>query len=164
MQWERKSKQDSCTSQLSYHSKQFVCVLVCVCTVCRGDNHMGLSHVLFTAVNGSRHWGPLTFTIRPLGDGGDWLMYTLSSSGNGIIMSHYQPLSHLKCLYSNSWNFSIFFLFDSKEESVSSETVQDLLVYMRLEFEKVTHDISDMWWSLSIVTIIALFRSPLWWN
>ena len=31
---------------------------------------MGLSHVLFTAVNGSRHWGPLPFTLRPLGDGG----------------------------------------------------------------------------------------------
>lgn len=37
---------------------------------CRGDNHMGLSHVLFTAVNGSRNWGPLAFTLRPLGDGG----------------------------------------------------------------------------------------------
>lgn len=31
---------------------------------------MGLSHVLFTAVNGSRHWGPPTFTLRPLGDVG----------------------------------------------------------------------------------------------
>lgn len=31
---------------------------------------MGLSHVLFTAVNGSRNWGPLAFTLRPLGDGG----------------------------------------------------------------------------------------------
>lgn len=31
---------------------------------------MGLSHVLFTAVNGSRHWGPLPFTLGPLGDGG----------------------------------------------------------------------------------------------
>lgn len=40
--------------------------------MCRGDNHMGLSHVLFTAVNGSRHWGPLPFTLRPLGDGGVW--------------------------------------------------------------------------------------------
>lgn len=30
---------------------------------------MGLSHVLFTAVNGSRNWGPLAFTLRPLGDG-----------------------------------------------------------------------------------------------
>lgn len=29
---------------------------------------MGLSHVLFTAVNGSRNWGPLAFTLRPLGD------------------------------------------------------------------------------------------------
>lgn len=31
---------------------------------------MGLSHVLFTAVNGSRNWGPLAFTLRPLGDWG----------------------------------------------------------------------------------------------
>lgn len=31
---------------------------------------MGLSHVLFTAANGSRHWGPLPFTLRPLGEGG----------------------------------------------------------------------------------------------
>lgn len=35
---------------------------------CHGDNHMGLSHVLFTAVNGSRDWGPPTFTPPPLGD------------------------------------------------------------------------------------------------
>lgn len=34
---------------------------------------MGLSHVLFTAVNGSRNWGPLAFTLRPLGDGGGGL-------------------------------------------------------------------------------------------
>lgn len=34
---------------------------------------MGLSHVLFTAVNGSRNWGPLAFTLRPLGDGGGCL-------------------------------------------------------------------------------------------
>lgn len=52
-------------------SQQTVCVRVSVrvsVCVCRGDNHMGLSHVLFTAVNGSRHWGPTTFTLRPLGD------------------------------------------------------------------------------------------------
>lgn len=41
-----------------------MCVNVCVCmSVFRGDNHMGLSHVPFTAVNGSRHWGPLPFTL-----------------------------------------------------------------------------------------------------
>lgn len=63
---------------------------ICMC-VCRGDNHMGLSHVLFTAVNGSRHWGPLPFTLRPLGDGG-WRMGLYSwcerggeYSANGVL-------------------------------------------------------------------------------
>lgn len=52
-------------------SLQCVCDHVrffCAC-VYRGENHMGLSHVLFTAANGSRHWGPLAFRPGPLGDG-----------------------------------------------------------------------------------------------
>lgn len=51
-------------------SQQTICLCVSMCVHVMGDNHMGLSHVLFTAVNGSRNWGPLPFTLRPLGDGG----------------------------------------------------------------------------------------------
>ena len=71
---------------------------------------MGLSHVLFTAVNGSRHWGPLPFTLRPLGDGRWGVEVGLSSwceRENTAARAYCLQLAGVQSSQQEQWNYNL---------------------------------------------------------